>query len=87
MVVINIMDFTDMKLHLDVVMKTLDHKFLNETSPFDKVNPTAENIARKFETELKAEEKKAEEEKEAEENKKTEKDSFKSCSLYYLHYR
>jgi 6-pyruvoyltetrahydropterin/6-carboxytetrahydropterin synthase len=26
-------------------MKTLDHKFLNEISPFDKTNPTAENIA------------------------------------------
>ena len=34
-----------MKTHLDKIMKTLDHKFLNETSPFDKINPTAENIA------------------------------------------
>ena len=40
-----LVDFTDMKSHLDKIMKTLDHKYLNENSPFDKINPTAENIA------------------------------------------
>ena len=38
-------DFTDIKAHLDTIMTYLDHKFLNETPPFDKINPTAENIA------------------------------------------
>lgn len=40
-----LMDFTDIKAHLDRIMHYLDHKFLNETPPFDEINPTAENIA------------------------------------------
>ncbi|MFA6613955.1 MAG: 6-carboxytetrahydropterin synthase QueD [Endomicrobiia bacterium] len=40
-----LIDFTDMKKHLDTIVLNLDHKFLNETPPFDKINPTAENIA------------------------------------------
>ena len=40
-----LVDFTDMKAHLDKIMAKLDHKFLNETAPFDEINPTAENIA------------------------------------------
>lgn len=40
-----LIDFTDIKIHLNKIMKFLDHKFLNEIDPFDKVNPTAENIA------------------------------------------
>jgi len=39
------MDFTDIKSALDGVLAKLDHSYLNETSPFDKINPTAENIA------------------------------------------
>ena len=40
-----LIDFTDIKKHLAAVMSVLDHKCLNETPPFDKINPTAENIA------------------------------------------
>ncbi|MDR0977598.1 MAG: 6-carboxytetrahydropterin synthase QueD [Endomicrobium sp.] len=40
-----LIDFTDVKRHLDKVILYLDHKFLNEIEPFNKVNPTAENIA------------------------------------------
>jgi 6-pyruvoyltetrahydropterin/6-carboxytetrahydropterin synthase len=40
-----LIDFTDIKKHLSVIMTSLDHKCLNETPPFDKINPTAENIA------------------------------------------
>ncbi|MDR3092329.1 MAG: 6-carboxytetrahydropterin synthase QueD [Endomicrobium sp.] len=40
-----LIDFTDIKKHLDDIIAYLDHKFLNEISPFDKINPTAENIA------------------------------------------
>jgi 6-pyruvoyltetrahydropterin/6-carboxytetrahydropterin synthase len=40
-----LIDFTDLKAHLDKIMALLDHKFLNDTPPFDKINPTAENIA------------------------------------------
>ncbi|MDR3071820.1 MAG: 6-carboxytetrahydropterin synthase QueD [Endomicrobium sp.] len=40
-----LIDFTDIKKYLDEIVVYLDHKFLNEIAPFDKVNPTAENIA------------------------------------------
>jgi 6-pyruvoyltetrahydropterin/6-carboxytetrahydropterin synthase len=39
------MDFTDVKSMLGGVLLKFDHCFLNETVPFDKINPTAENIA------------------------------------------
>jgi 6-pyruvoyltetrahydropterin/6-carboxytetrahydropterin synthase len=48
-----LIDFTDLKAHLDKIMAWLDHKFLNDTAPFDKINPTAENIARFIFEELK----------------------------------
>ncbi|MDR2772087.1 MAG: 6-carboxytetrahydropterin synthase QueD [Elusimicrobiota bacterium] len=38
-------DFSDIKFYLDNVMDYLDHKCLNDICPFDKINPTAENIA------------------------------------------
>ena len=40
-----VMDFTDLKLLLDGVLASIDHRYLNEIAPFNKVNPTAENIA------------------------------------------
>ena len=40
-----LIDFTDIKAHLDKIVAYLDNKFLNEIDPFDRVNPTAENIA------------------------------------------
>ena len=40
-----LIDFTSIKAELDKIMAGLDHKFLNDTPPFDKINPTAENIA------------------------------------------
>jgi len=49
-----LIDFTDLKAHLDKIMSYLDHKFLNEIPPFDKTNPTAENIAAFILKELKA---------------------------------
>jgi 6-pyruvoyltetrahydropterin/6-carboxytetrahydropterin synthase len=39
-------DFVDLKSALRTVIRSLDHKYLNELSPFDKLNPSAENIAR-----------------------------------------
>jgi len=39
------MDFTDIRALLESVLSKLDHVYLNETRPFDKINPTAENIA------------------------------------------
>ncbi|MDR1244579.1 MAG: 6-carboxytetrahydropterin synthase QueD [Endomicrobium sp.] len=40
-----LIDFTDIKKRLDQIISYLDHKFLNEIDPFNKINPTAENIA------------------------------------------
>ena len=41
-------DFTHLKQVIGGVIRLLDHKFLNEFPPFDKINPSAENIARYF---------------------------------------
>jgi 6-pyruvoyltetrahydropterin/6-carboxytetrahydropterin synthase len=41
-----LIDFTDIKRYLeDKIISYLDHRFLNEIEPFNKINPTAENIA------------------------------------------
>ncbi|MEA2064332.1 MAG: 6-carboxytetrahydropterin synthase QueD [Gemmatimonadota bacterium] len=39
-------DFTELKAMLNSVLEKFDHVDLNQVSPFDKQNPTAENIAR-----------------------------------------
>ena len=39
-------DFVQVKKAIRDVIRTLDHKYLNELSPFDVINPSAENIAR-----------------------------------------
>jgi 6-pyruvoyltetrahydropterin/6-carboxytetrahydropterin synthase len=39
-------DFVDLKNALRGVIHSLDHKYLNELPPFEKRNPSAENIAR-----------------------------------------
>jgi 6-pyruvoyltetrahydropterin/6-carboxytetrahydropterin synthase len=40
-----LIDFKDVKKELSKVINILDHRYINEVSPFDKINPTAENIA------------------------------------------
>lgn len=40
-----LIDFNDLKAVLKKVTGYLDHKNLNEVEPFDKVNPSSENIA------------------------------------------
>lgn len=39
-------DFTLLKRELDAVLAGFDHRNLNETPPFDRINPSSENIAR-----------------------------------------
>lgn len=46
-------DFALLKRELDSVLARYDHHNLNETSPFDRINPSAENIARTIYQELK----------------------------------
>lgn len=46
-------DFTRLKAHLASVTGRFDHTSLNETPPFDTVNPSSENIAATVYAELK----------------------------------
>ncbi len=41
-----LIDFRDAKRLLKQVTDRLDHNYLNEVPPFDRTNPTTENIAR-----------------------------------------
>ncbi len=38
-------DFAELKQYLDAVLARFDHTCLNDVPPFDKVNPSSENIA------------------------------------------
>jgi 6-pyruvoyltetrahydropterin/6-carboxytetrahydropterin synthase len=40
-----VMDFGDLKRITGDVLEPLDHAFLNEIAPFDKIEPSAENLA------------------------------------------
>jgi len=46
-------DFVELKQHLAQVISKFDHTCLNDVSPFDKVNPSSENIAATIYKELK----------------------------------
>jgi 6-pyruvoyltetrahydropterin/6-carboxytetrahydropterin synthase len=46
-------DFVELKRHLGEVLSRFDHTSLNEVSPFDKINPSSENIAVTIYDELK----------------------------------
>jgi 6-pyruvoyltetrahydropterin/6-carboxytetrahydropterin synthase len=39
-------DFVHLKQVIQAVIRSLDHKYLNELAPFDALNPSAENIAK-----------------------------------------
>ncbi len=39
-------DFVHLKQVIQGVIRSLDHRFLNDFAPFDTTNPSAENIAR-----------------------------------------
>ena len=41
-----VIDFTEAKKTLKSVLDVLDHSYINEVSPFDKINPTSESIAK-----------------------------------------
>ena len=38
-------DFTELKTKLSTILKHFDHACLNNVPPFDKINPSSENIA------------------------------------------
>ncbi|CAH9017491.1 6-carboxytetrahydropterin synthase QueD [Candidatus Nitrosacidococcus sp. I8] len=41
-------DFKEIRHHARTLCAELDHQYLNEISPFNEINPTAENIAAFF---------------------------------------
>lgn len=41
-------DFLDIKRKIDELCECLDHKLINDVSPFDKINPSTENISKWF---------------------------------------
>ena len=41
-----VLDFYEIKLYLAEILEKYDLSYLNELSPFDKINPTTENIAK-----------------------------------------
>jgi 6-pyruvoyltetrahydropterin/6-carboxytetrahydropterin synthase len=43
-----LVDFLDVKSLIGGVVDYLDHQFINDLPPFDKLNPSAENIAKYF---------------------------------------
>lgn len=47
-------DFTELKRHLGEIVVRLDHTSLNDIPPFDKINPSSENIATTIYSELKS---------------------------------
>jgi 6-pyruvoyltetrahydropterin/6-carboxytetrahydropterin synthase len=48
-------DFVELKKQLRATSEYLDHHFLNELTPFDEINPSAENIAKFFYDQLQKE--------------------------------
>ena len=45
-------DFVELKRHLSDILSRFDHTCLNEVLPFDKINPSSENIASTIYAEL-----------------------------------
>ncbi len=46
-------DFTELKAKLKAILERFDHTCLNDIMPFDKINPSSENIAQTIYNELK----------------------------------
>ena len=45
-------DFVELKRHLREILQRLDHTCLNDVPPFDRINPSSENIAATIYNEL-----------------------------------
>ncbi len=43
-----LMDFIDLRAALKAMAERIDHRFMNDIPPFDKLNPSAENLAKYF---------------------------------------
>ncbi len=49
-----VMDFADLKAHLEAIAGGFDHQVIDEIPPFDQLNSTAELLAEHFYRQLKA---------------------------------
>lgn len=49
-----LVDFVDLRAALREVAERIDHRFMNEIPPFDRLNPSAENMAQYFCDEIQA---------------------------------
>jgi 6-pyruvoyltetrahydropterin/6-carboxytetrahydropterin synthase len=47
-------DFTELKAKLSAILERFDHTNLNDVPPFDRINPSSENIATTIYDEMKA---------------------------------
>ena len=47
-----VVDFVELKRQMRAIIERLDHTFLNQTPPFDVLNPSAENLAKHFYDEM-----------------------------------
>ncbi len=47
-----LVDFLELKRLMHGVIEYLDHRFINDLSPFDVINPSAENMAKYFHDEI-----------------------------------
>ena len=50
-----LMDFVDLRKAMKELVERLDHQFLNDLTPFNEINPTAENLAKYLFDELELE--------------------------------
>ncbi|HUY12213.1 MAG TPA: 6-carboxytetrahydropterin synthase QueD [Terriglobia bacterium] len=47
-----LVDFTDVRGAIKALVDRMDHRFLNDLPPFDRINPSAENLAKYFSDEI-----------------------------------
>jgi 6-pyruvoyltetrahydropterin/6-carboxytetrahydropterin synthase len=47
-----LVDFKDLKEAMHATIRKLDHQFINDVPPFDRLNPSAENLAKYFHDEV-----------------------------------
>ncbi len=47
-----LLDFVELKKHVNEIVDRLDHQFINDLEPFTVLNPSAENMAKYFWDEL-----------------------------------
>ena len=47
-----LVDFSELRKRIQTLVSRLDHQFLNQVAPFDRLNPSAENMAKYISDEM-----------------------------------